>query len=286
MAPIAAAKPFRVHITSFGVSPTHSGRRPTPTDLALQAFRQIKDNPSYLATKHLGGTTISQAPPNFSPTAPAPTASAPADPTSACARPIEITTECITVTYDYVNERVHALHGLAPAKADDPAYADVDLFLHVGVGRPGMVKLEKRGRRYGYIKTDAQENLAPVAGPEGHQRRGYVAPEWDGVADVGPDGEELWTNVNAGVVRDWVASKGVENIAESDDAGGCELLVATLRRADRRFFAGLYLCEFILFGSLAAAKRAAKGGKEIPVQFLHIPYVRWIREAERKLVPS
>ncbi|KAL8290137.1 hypothetical protein RQP46_003076 [Phenoliferia psychrophenolica] len=243
MAPVPPQPPFRVHITSFG------------------PFRQIKENPSYLATKNLGGTTLTHAPPAFPSSAATPPSLATpgATPLDGAApapapRTILISTECIPTVYTSVNERVHALHGLFPAGDKSAVNSEIsyDLILHVGVGRPGTAKLEMRGRRYGYLKTDAEEKLAPIAGPEGHERRGYVAAEWDGVGQVGIDGEELWTNVKSAVVRDWVKSKGVDHIETSDDAG-------------------LYLCEFSIFGSLGAAKRAARGGAETPVQFLHIP---------------
>ncbi|KAK4705858.1 pyroglutamyl-peptidase, partial [Phenoliferia sp. Uapishka_3] len=233
MAPVPPPPLFRVHITGFG------------------PFRQIRENPSTIATAPLNGTILTSPPPPLNSLAISPPH---ADAQSPNYSSISITTESIPTAYIDVNERVHKLHGLSDAEDNDQAVAHepYDLILHVGLGRSGTLCLEQRGRRYGYAKTDVDGKYAPIAGPEGYQRQGYVSEEWDGLASVGPQGEEMRPKVNGVKVRDWVRSMGAEKIILSEDAG-------------------LYLCEFIFFGSLAAAKRPSAGGKETFVQFLHIP---------------
>ena len=179
----------------------------------LQPFRHFKVNPSYLATKGLDGTTLSEAPPPFASTevtVPDDTVACPAFPP----RTILISTETIPLSYTSAEERRSSIHGLQ--REENPAY---DLILHVGVDHPGTCKLEQRGRRHGYVQTDVDEKLAPVARLSGDEKRGFVADEWSNLAQVGPDGEELWSNVNSEVVKDWVTSMGVEHIRTSTDAG-------------------------------------------------------------------
>lgn len=181
----------------------------------------MKDNPSTLATAPLHNSTLDAPPPPF----PSSASAASTDPRPAgSARPTPraifiTTTESIPVTYPDVSSAVHAIHRIGagtPGSADSETEgAPYDLILHVGVGHPGALKLEQRGRRYGYGSRDAANNLAP----ELDGKWGYVESEWDGVAAEGAEGEELRTRVHGEVVRKWVVGQGVEHLRLSEDAG-------------------------------------------------------------------
>ncbi|ORY40562.1 hypothetical protein BCR35DRAFT_356471 [Leucosporidium creatinivorum] len=216
MAPTPHERPFRVHLTGFG------------------PFRQYSENPSWLAVRQLEGITMKEAPPPLAaletPSEPqSPSPPAPLQPT------IALSTSLIPVNYTDALELVPPLHD-----QDEP----YDLIIHVGVGAPGGVVLERRARRWGYDKEGADGKLAESDG----KRRGFVGEEWN-------VGEELQTRISREKVVEWVRRKGVEHLALSSDAG-------------------LYLCEFTFFCSLATAQRKASAkasAHPTPVQFIHVP---------------
>ncbi|KAM0746524.1 peptidase C15, pyroglutamyl peptidase I-like protein [Meredithblackwellia eburnea MCA 4105] len=211
------------------------------------AFRDYSENPSHLATKDLDGTTLESPPepinlpPGVSAPSDPPTHDSPTSPPT----PIHIKAVNLPVTYKAVLDALEDIYS--------PTSERYDLILHVGVGLPGGLKLEQRARRWGYNNNDAKGELAPM-GKEG--LRGYPGEKWDGLASSGPDGEEIRTVVQADKVIEFGRRNGVERLAKSEDAG-------------------VYLCEFIFFGSLASTKRVSQDAEEpeTPVQFLHVPRI-------------
>ncbi|TKA55618.1 hypothetical protein B0A53_02796 [Rhodotorula sp. CCFEE 5036] len=127
-----------------------------------------------------------------------------------------------------------------------------ELVIHVGVSAgDSAIRLEQRARKFGYNSLDAAGNLAPSTRSEDVDvegaRRGFVGEEWEAAP------EELRTVVDADKVIRWVKSQGVAFISQSDDAG-------------------LYLCEYSFFASMATAIRL-NPANPTPVQFIHVPPV-------------
>lgn len=175
---------------------------------------QYRDNPSWLTIASLGGTTLT------SPPAPLRSSSLPSPPrTPARAdHAIELSVEMIPVSYSAVLAAVPPLHGLGKGAGREPPF---DLVIHLGVAGPGGVKLEGRGRRWGYDKVDVDGLLAPEdTGKRREGRRGCVGAEWDGLGEGAE--EELRTLVRREIVSNWVAEQGVR-IRESDEAGESSL---------------------------------------------------------------
>ncbi|KAI5475645.1 hypothetical protein MNV49_001107 [Pseudohyphozyma bogoriensis] len=160
---------------------------------------------------------------------------------------IHLSTLLVPVSYASVLTLVPTLHQPSPAS---PSY---DLIIHVGVGSPGSLKLEQRGRRFGYEKEGKEDKDGRLGG-------GYEGEEWDNVVQWGHDGvEEVGTAVKGKKVVEWMRKWGVAEgeVTTSEDAG-------------------LYLCEFINFASLGWAQRVARSSESstaTPVQFLHVPPV-------------
>ncbi|KAM0791711.1 hypothetical protein ACM66B_003980 [Microbotryomycetes sp. NB124-2] len=206
-------------------------------------FYTYKQNPSWLAVEPLTNTTIEHRP--------LPLSGLHDDhdhrPLDDHQRPIHITTTLVPVTYEASNATTQRIHS-----TEQP----FDLVVHVGVGLSGQIKLETRARKFGYDKPDV-ENLYAKENDLG--QRGFVEQEFDSFETT------IKTDLDVYTVIEWCQSRGkVEHIMESEDAG-------------------LYLCEYTLYGSMARSRIRAQldktGGASLqgdtrtrtPVQFVHVP---------------
>ncbi|GAA5911290.1 hypothetical protein JCM5296_004792 [Sporobolomyces johnsonii] len=196
-------------------------------------FRNYTINPSWEAVRPLNDTLLSDPP------APLGDAALPAAPPESASshRSIRLTSSLLPVKYTSALSIVPALH--AQTKPDFCP----DLIIHVGVGSEGAVRLEQRARKVGYEKPDADGEMAPFDKETGE--KGYTGVEWREVA------ADLRTSVDGQRVVSWVRGKGLEHVELSEDAG-------------------LYLCEFTYFASLASALRQ-NPPHPLPVQFIHVP---------------
>ncbi|KZT72046.1 peptidase C15, pyroglutamyl peptidase I-like protein [Daedalea quercina L-15889] len=204
-------------------------------------FRSFKINPSWLAVKPLHNITIRTAED----------------------RPVHVTSLEIPTVYESVLTLTSSIHSRPPIvpTPKDPAMATAkpptdgyDFILHVGVmsksGNP--IRLEQRGRKYGYDKDDAEGNMCEVVkeaeGADGKPLRGF-GKVYEGFPD------ELFTPIDCSKLGEHLKAGGLKQVTLSVDAG-------------------LYLCEFINYCSLAEAKRtAATAKKATPVLFIHVPPV-------------
>ncbi|CAE6509983.1 unnamed protein product [Rhizoctonia solani] len=209
-------KSLRILVTGFG------------------AFRNIKTNPSWLATKPLDNQTL-----KFTKHA---------QPHSPKSHPVEIEAHIsaleVPVTYSAVLSTVPPLH----------ASKQYDVILHVGVGLEGGLEIERLAHKTGYNEPDAagrrcdpiNEKPKPEAGKAKVEqvKRGFGR----GFEEFG---EEIRTGVNVDEVVKHLKSKGLEHTSPSNDPGR-------------------YLCDFIYFCSLACAR---KEGSKVKVLFMHVPLV-------------
>ncbi|CCG82438.1 protein of unknown function [Taphrina deformans PYCC 5710] len=198
------------------------------------AFRSAKKNPSWETAKLLSKRGI---------------------PCEDANRQISLDISYVPTEYEYVTEILAHFHGLsdhAPtipqSLIDDPVVAArsdfdpqkrYDLILHIGQGKSGGVCIETVGHQTGYDKADATDRLAPLIeepskSPEGS--RGHSVSEVVG-RELNTDGE-LLTQIDTAKLVDTVSKEFTDiKITKSIDAGH-------------------YLCDFIFFGSLAAAIQA------------------------------
>ncbi|PCH43684.1 peptidase C15 pyroglutamyl peptidase I-like protein [Wolfiporia cocos MD-104 SS10] len=196
-------------------------------------FRGYPVNPSWQAVRPLHNATVHT-------------------PSSTAPRAIHITALEVSTSYAAVLRIVPALHArppvLPPAADAPPPPADgYDLVVHVGVagGAPGL-RLEQRGRKYAYEIEDADGELCPVADGTIPPQRGF-----GGGYEEFPN--ELYTSVDCEKLAGYLKGEGVEKVYTSIDAG-------------------LYLCEFINYCSLAEAQRTAvTHEKSTLVLFVHVP---------------
>lgn len=244
-----------------------------------QPFHSYKVNPSWVAVQPLDGETITapdspvRSPrPGETPTGDAETPPGPEPP-----RPVHIRTSLVPVTYSDSSRAVSRIHHVEPASpltqtdqsptvatgrgSGHESSARWDLVVHVGVGLPGAIRLERRARRFGYDKpgTDGQYARSdPVSG-----QRGFTGEEWDTLIDPSDPNREsdqqqqVTSKVNIDAVVKYARTHGVVSIEPSSDAG-------------------LFLCEYTLFGSIARARQAARNrglprNEATPVQFVHVP---------------
>ena len=83
---------------------------------------------------------------------------------------IHITSLHVPVTYPAVLDIVPKLHARPPIlphtdplfRHSRPPQDGYDLVIHVGVGRSGGLRVEKRARRWGYWGADADDGLCPI----------------------------------------------------------------------------------------------------------------------------
>ncbi|KAH9935448.1 uncharacterized protein B0H18DRAFT_1114191 [Fomitopsis serialis] len=231
-------------------------------------FSTYEVNPSWLAVKPLHDTSLRTL--------------------DASARPIHITALEVPVTYTDVLSLTPGFHSrppVLPAPPNEPTSASsrppahgFDFVLHVGVAGSGPMRAEKRGRKVGYNSPDAEGRLCPAIPTDGDGDEGarnatpspgvlhrfarslyaYLKSPTRGFGKGYEDfPEELFTKVNTEGLLQYLKETGFTQIVPSTDAG-------------------LYLCEFINYCSLAEAKRAApknESGKATPTLFLHCPPV-------------
>lgn len=132
-------------------------------------------------------------------------------------RPIHVTAFEVPVTYTDVLALTPGFHASPPVlpKPADPAFAlselppdGFDFILHVGVSGSGPMRVEKRGRKVGYDRPDAQGKLCPTVGASssGSTLLGKLVRGLTGPRDVPVRGfgegyedfpEELFTEINS-----------------------------------------------------------------------------------------
>ncbi|GAA5949043.1 hypothetical protein JCM3765_003991 [Sporobolomyces pararoseus] len=195
-------------------------------------FHKVPVNPSWEAVQRLHDTVL----PN-----PLPSSSTHVNEESTQTRNlrqnIRISSSLIPVKYDSVLSQVPALH-TAGFEGSRP-----NLVIHVGVGNEGAIRLEQRARKWGYEKLDVDGHLGPL--DEVENKRGFKGEDWVECE------EELRTRIEGEEVIKSAKRRGIEYIELSEDAG-------------------LYLCEFTFYASLASALKQ-NSGRPTPVQFIHVP---------------
>ncbi|GAA5895935.1 uncharacterized protein JCM6883_001664 [Sporobolomyces salmoneus] len=152
-------------------------------------------------------------------------------------REIRLTSSLIPVKYAAVLSQIPPLHSTG-FEGSVP-----DLIIHVGVGLEGAIRLEQRARKYGFEKLDVDGQLGPL--DELENKRGFRGDEWIEME------EELRTTITGERVVQSAKRRGLEFVELSEDAG-------------------LYLCEFTYYASLASASKT-NSGRPTPVQFIHVP---------------
>lgn len=119
-------------------------------------------------------------------------------------------------------------------------------------GSRSYVALERRARRFGYNKLDANGAPSPSAFNDAcaQQLSGFIGQRWGNSAEHHErrstlDVDKLANNLSAGKPG---------SIRVSEDAG-------------------LYLCEYLYYCSLASAEEASRASQQSvkPVLFVHIP---------------
>ncbi|KAJ1305011.1 hypothetical protein OPQ81_000054 [Rhizoctonia solani] len=200
-------------------------------------FRDIKTNPSWLAAKPLNNQTLKFTKPAGSthPQTPKP-------------RPIEVEAHIsaleVPVTYSAVLNTVPPLH----------ASKQYDVILHVGVGLPGGLEIERLAHKTGYNQPDAEgRRCDPIGGKpkvDGGELETELVKRGFGRGFEQFE-EEMRTGVDIDELVKHLKSKGLEHTRPSNDPGR-------------------YLCDFIYFCSLACAQ---KEGSKVKVLFMHVPPV-------------
>lgn len=138
------------------------------------------------------------------------------------------------------------------AGSGDEQY-NYDIHLHVGVSASrSHISIERRARRYGYSVADAMHEGPPSARNtiSGKSLAGFIGEEW-GLPDA--HGEFRSTLDVDRLVQD-LSKKWPGQIQISEDAG-------------------LYLCEYLYYCSLATGQRVSTASQQPakPVVFIHIP---------------
>ncbi|KZT72045.1 peptidase C15, pyroglutamyl peptidase I-like protein [Daedalea quercina L-15889] len=237
-------------------------------------FLNFKLNPSWLAVKPLHNTTLRTL--------------------DASARPIHITTLKVPVTYASVLSLTPGFHVRPPVlpEPEDPDFAQslaptggFDFILHVGVAGPGSMRVEKRGRKIGYNKPDTEGKFCatvPTDNDGDEDGQDTVKPP----SALGQVGSVLysWTNSLTAYLKMPLRGFGAgyeqfpeELFTQVDSEGLIKYLKETgFTHIVPSTNAGLFLCEFINYCSLAEAQRAAshQGSEKVtPTLFLHCPPV-------------
>lgn len=242
------------------------------------AFRHTRKNPSWESVKLLSKLGVALADKS---------------------KTVSIDVSYIPVEYDYILNTLPYYHANADEKPRLPhdvqhnpeisardefqPHKRYDLVLHVGQGRTGGIRIETRGHQLGYRLLDASNALAPVI------TSGKGATDADAEAP-----EQLqfmsFAEKDAGMSRGYPLRSKTEVELSEDGELMTDLDVPSLAtRLSERFpdvhiskstNAGRYLCEFILFGSLAESQiahtRDVQHGAQrdaTKVVFVHVPPV-------------
>ncbi|KAK7433881.1 hypothetical protein VKT23_020506 [Stygiomarasmius scandens] len=219
-------------------------------------FRQYKQNPSWLAVRTLHNTVIYT--PNHG--------------DSSSREPIHITSLEIPVVYSEVLDIIPGLHAAPPVLpslaltntngnlttqlAPPPPQDGYTLIIHVGVAGPTELRVELFGDKTGYDLPDHLGKFAPVVGErspdpdKGEEGDEPVPVRGFGGEKYGMFPERLGVKVDVDTLLEDCAKEGKTLVTSTD--------------------AGHYLCDFILYCSLAESKMA---GRNTPVMFIHCPPV-------------
>ncbi|KAI9145728.1 hypothetical protein BKA69DRAFT_459343 [Paraphysoderma sedebokerense] len=182
-----------------------------------------KVNPSWVAVSHLSSNYTPPCIPESSTSA---SSSPSSSPSKTSNNPITLLTHPLKVSYPTVTNAVPTLWN-----SHKPSF-----MLHVGVGAPGQVKIEKYGRNSTYLKEDVD---------------GVIWKDENGTGKVKDDGEEvLETSLDADELVGWLRKKGWKS-SRSEDAGR-------------------YLCDFTYYSSLYHCSRHRSKNSTL---FLHVPPV-------------
>lgn len=150
----------------------------------IQPFRQYTTNPSWLAVKPLHDQVLyfgDASGESFLQLQPVQNILNVVLGLSSKPRPIHITAVQIPVVYDSVLHIVPDLHARPPVLPESkesptetsqgpPPEGGYDLIIHVGVGLPGNLEVEKQAHKVGYTLTDHEGKLPPVCGKN---KRGF-----------------------------------------------------------------------------------------------------------------
>lgn len=128
-----------------------------------------------------------------------------------------------------------------------------DIHLHVGVSASrSHISLERRARRYGYSVADVMHEEPPSACNtiSGASLAGFIGEEW-GLPEVH---EEFCSILDVDRVVQELSKMWPGQVQVSEDAG-------------------LYLCEYLYYCSLATGQRVSAASQQPakPVMFMHIP---------------
>ncbi|TFK50067.1 peptidase C15, pyroglutamyl peptidase I-like protein, partial [Heliocybe sulcata] len=210
-------QPYRVLLTGFG-----------PTI-------RFPENPSWLAVKPLHNTVLeAEGLYRPRPTLHDDQNAMIVDEDGPRPRQIHITSFLIPVEYDAVLACVPGIHstptvlphtdndGLPYIAPPDDGY---DFILHVGIAGRGPLRMEKVAHKLGYRLKDSKGNFAPVVAAESGFGKGFENFDDDVYTDI--DVEKLVVHLK---------DSGIDQVYTSMDAGH-------------------YLCDFLYFSSLAAARR-------------------------------
>lgn len=238
------------------------------------AFRHTTKNPSWEAVKLLSKLGVR-----------------PRDPTKS----VSIDISYIPVEYQYIIDVLPYYHSNCDERPSIPNDVQqdpklvardeyqpnkrYDLVLHVGQGRAGGIRLESLGHQLGYRLFDAAHELPPVVnGTEEASDDAARAPEqYMSPAEKGAGmnrGYPLPYDMNINLLEEGVLETDLD-VSQLVDTLSSEFPDFKISNSTH---AGRYLCEFILFGSLAESRlaqiRAEQSGqswKAPTVLFVHVP---------------
>ncbi|GAA5930248.1 uncharacterized protein JCM15063_004755 [Sporobolomyces koalae] len=201
-------------------------------------FHHVPVNPSWEAVQQLDNTTVPQGSDSTGATRHSGSRDAPA-----AQRSIRFSSSLLPVKYAAVLSQIPTLHSSTHTTTTTSSGKSPDLIIHVGVGLEGRIRIESRARKWGYNQLDVEGHLAPL--DDGENQRGFAGNEWIELQ------EGLETTINIDTVVEAAKRRGVQHIETSRDAG-------------------LYLCEFTYYASLACALKH-NSVDPTPVLFVHVP---------------
>ena len=170
-------------------------------------------------------------------------------------RPIHITTLQIPVVYDSVLQIVPGLHARPAVLSEHldtptetslgPPEGGYDLIVHVGVGLPGNLEVEKQAHKLGYTLADCDGKLPSIAAKS---KRGFSGGCYDGLQ------EELKTEIDVdGLVS---VLKNKFNKVRSRDLAAALVTDSLIQPVKASEDPGRFICDFTYYSSLANAQQA------------------------------